>query len=88
MAQGAEALLFVQFQWKEQKITSRKECAQNFRLWTAVSKQISETHMRELQHLSVYVTVLVTNETLVPLHRLLSLRILDISSKLDHSPEL
>ena len=66
---------------------SRKKCAQNFGLWTAVNKTIREEYMRQLACLSMSVNVLVANKALVPLRRLLRLRILDISGKLGNSPE-
>ena len=89
MAQGEEALLFVVFEWckfTKRSLCSRKKHAQSFGLLTAVNMLMREKYIRQLRFLSVDVTVLV-NEALVPLHRLTSLRILDISGKLVGSPD-
>ena len=91
MAHGERVLLFVLFVRRVEQMTSslwsRKECTHNFGLWTAVNKTLREEYMRQLAWLSMDVKVLVENKALVPLRRLLRLRILDISGKLGSSPE-
>ena len=82
MVHGEGVLLFVLCVRRDEPVTSslrsRKECARNFRLWTAVNKTIREEYMRDLAYLSIDINVLVANKALVPLCRLPRLRILDI----------
>ena len=91
MAHGEETLDFVLFVLRECPMTSsmrpNEQHAQNFGLFTAVSKRIREKYMRHLRYLSVDIIVLMAKPTLMPLRSLKGLQMIDISGKLGNSPE-